>query len=87
MVCKLICKPQVPLLCLASRLSDLERGQRSADNQLRERVGDLAVGLQVGLDVLLHGERHIRVADAMAQRLPVDLGIAACGGVAVPYVV
>jgi hypothetical protein len=40
-------------------------------------VGDLAVSLQVGLDVLLHGERHIRVADAMAERLPVDLRVTA----------
>jgi hypothetical protein len=29
------------------------RSERAADDQLRERVGDLAVGLQVGLDVLL----------------------------------
>jgi hypothetical protein len=69
-----------------ARVPELD-SERAADDQLGERVGDLAVGLQVGLDVLLHGERHVRVADAVAQRLPVDLGIASCGGVAVPYVV
>ncbi len=35
--------------------------------------------LQVGLDVLLHGERDTRMPDALAQRLLVDLRIAACG--------
>ena len=47
----------------------------------------LAVGLQVGLDVLLHRERHVRMTDPLAERLPVDLRIAARGGVAVPHVV
>ena len=39
--------------------------ERTADDQLGERVGDLAVGLQVGLDVLLHGERHVGVTDPL----------------------
>jgi hypothetical protein len=50
-------------------------------------VRDRAVGLQAGLDVLLHRERHVGVAEPYAQRLPVDLGIAARGGVAVADVV
>jgi len=33
---------------------------------------------QVGLDVLLHGERDTRMPGALAQRLLVDLRIAAC---------
>jgi hypothetical protein len=45
------------------------------------------VCFEVGLDVLLHGERHIRVADAVAQRLPVDLGVPASGGITVPDIV
>jgi len=36
---------------------DLHRGQRPADDQFRERVRDLAIGLQVGLDVPLRVER------------------------------
>ena len=36
---------------------------------------------------MLHGERDVRVADALAQRLPVELRVAARGGVAVPDVV
>src|ERR1700747_2715886 len=71
----------------SSRACLLYGRERPADYQLGERFGDMPVGFQVGLDILLHGERHIRVADAMAQRLPVDLGIASRGGVAVPYVV
>jgi hypothetical protein len=66
--------------------SDLHRGERTADDQLRQSISDLTVSFQVGLDVLLHGERHIRVADPLTQRLPVDLGIAR-SGVAVPHVV
>ena len=49
-------------------------------------LATLAVGFQVGLDVLLHGERHVCVPDALAQRLPVDLGVPARGRVAVPHV-
>src|SRR5205823_6115054 len=59
----------------AHLVRDLSGGEEAADDQLRERVRDLAVGLQVGLNVLLHGERHVRVADAPAQRLPVDLRV------------
>ena len=40
-----------------------QRGERAADDQLGERVRDLAVCLQVGLDVLLHGERYVSVAE------------------------
>jgi hypothetical protein len=67
--------------------SDLHRGERAADDQLRQGGSDLSAGFQVGLDILLHGERDIRVSDPLTQRLPVDLGIAARGGVAVPDVV
>src|SRR5437762_712139 len=59
----------------AHLVRDLSGGEEAADDQLRERVRDLAVGLQVGLNVLLHGERHVRVTDAPAQRLPVDLRV------------
>jgi len=38
---------------LANRLNDLERGQRPAYNQLRERVGHLAADFRVGLNALL----------------------------------
>jgi hypothetical protein len=41
---------------------------------------------KVGLDVLLHGECHVRMTDAPAQRLPIDPRIAASGGVAMPDV-
>lgn len=51
------------------------------------RSGHLSIGFQVGLDVLLHGERHVCVPDPLAEGLPVDLRIAASGGVAVPHVV
>ncbi len=37
----------------------------------------LATSLEIRLDVLLHRERHVGVADSLAQRLPVDLGITA----------
>jgi hypothetical protein len=67
--------------------TDLHGGERSADDQLRQGSGDLAVGFEIGLDVLLHRERDIRMSDALAQRLPVDLRIAARYGVAVPDVV
>jgi hypothetical protein len=46
----------------------------------------LPVCLQIGLYVLLHSERHIGVPDALAQRFPVDLRIAARRRVAVPHV-
>jgi hypothetical protein len=60
------------------------RGQHPADDQLGQRRGDLAVSLKVGLNVLAHREGHVGMADALAERSPVDLGIAAGGGVAVP---
>jgi hypothetical protein len=41
-------------------------GERAANDQLGECGGHLAVGLQVSLDVLLHGERHVRVPDPLA---------------------
>jgi hypothetical protein len=53
----------------------------SRHDQLRERVRHLTVGPKVGLDVPLNGERHVRMPDALAQRLPVNLRIAARGGV------
>jgi hypothetical protein len=73
----------IALAVIVPLVLDHDRGEGTADDQLCERVRDLAVGLQVGLDVLLHGERHVRVADPDAERLPVDLRIAARGGVAV----
>jgi len=54
----------------------------AADDQLGEGFCDLAVGFQVGLDVPLHGERDVGVTDALAERLPVDLGVRS--GIAVP---
>jgi hypothetical protein len=39
--------------------SDLHRGQGTADDQLRQGGSDLPVGFQVGLAILLHGERDI----------------------------
>jgi hypothetical protein len=77
-------------LCTGARSSGsglVYGGKRAPDDQLGERGGYLAVGLEVGLDVLLHGERDVRVAYPLAQRLPVDLGIAARGDVAVAHVV
>ena len=35
-------------------------------------------GLQVGLNVLAHGERDVGVTNAHAERFPVDLGVSAC---------
>jgi hypothetical protein len=57
------------------------------EGQLSERVRDLAAGLRVGLHVLLHRERHVGVPEPHAQRLPVDLRIAARRGVTVANVV
>jgi hypothetical protein len=53
----------------AGRLIDYDGGERAADDQLGERVRDLAVGLQVGLDVLLHRERYVSVAEPYAECL------------------
>jgi hypothetical protein len=50
-------------------------------------VRDLAARLRVGLHVLLHRERHVGVPEPHAQRLPVDLRIAARRGVTVANVV
>jgi hypothetical protein len=61
----------------ARLIGDLDRGERVTDDQLRESVRDLAVSLQVSLYALLHGERHVRVPDPLAECLPVDLRIAA----------
>jgi hypothetical protein len=33
-----------------------------ADDQLHQGVGHLAVGIEVGLQVVLHGERDVRVS-------------------------
>jgi len=54
-----------PRRCLAC---DLCRRERPAD-QLGQRGRHLGVRLQVGLDVLLHGERDIGLTDAPAERL------------------
>jgi len=45
-----------------------------------------AVGLQVGLDVPLYGDRHARTTDAPAECLPVDLGVAPGRGVRMPQI-
>jgi hypothetical protein len=50
-------------------------------------VRHLAVRLQVGLDVLLHGERYVSVAEPHAQSLQADLCITARRGIAVANVV
>ena len=42
------------------------------DDQLRERIRDPAIGLGVRLTVLRGGERHVRLPDAPAERLPAD---------------
>ena len=74
--------------CLARVALALDPGcQRPADDQLCECVSDLPIRLQVSLHVMLHREPHVRMADALAERLPVDLRIAASRGVAVPDVV
>jgi len=44
---------------LVSGACPLYRRERTANDQLGERVCDLAVALQIGLNVLLHGERHV----------------------------
>ena len=72
---------------LARLARDLSGSDRAADGQRRERGSDLAVHLKVGLNVLLHDERHVRVPDPLAQGLPVDLRIAASRRVAVPHLV
>jgi hypothetical protein len=41
---------------------DLGRGKRAANDQLSQRGRDPAVGRQVSLNVLLHGERHVRMS-------------------------
>jgi len=64
-------------------LVDSCQGERATDDQLGQRVRHLAVGLQVGLHVLLNGEGNIRVADALAERFPVDLRVLASRRVAV----
>ncbi len=66
---------------------DHDRSQQAACDQFGESLRDLAAGLQVGLDVLLLGERDVCVAEPDAERLPVDLGVPARCGVAVADVV
>jgi len=55
------------------------RRQYPADNQLSERISHLPAGLWFRLNVLARGERDVSVTNAHAQRLPVDLGVCACG--------
>ena len=62
-------------LIRARLIRDLGGSDRPADDQRGERVRNLAAGLQVGLNVLLQRERHLRVPEVLAQRLPVDLRI------------
>ena len=52
--------PVVTLVALAADPGH----QQAADDQASERVSNFAVGFQVGLNVLLHGEGNIGVADA-----------------------
>ena len=47
----------------------LQDGHDASENQLGEGGCDLAVHLQVGLHVLPHRERHVRVPDALARWL------------------
>jgi hypothetical protein len=51
---------------------DLISDQQAADDQVGERVRNLAVGFKVGLDVLLHSERNVGVADSLGQSFPVE---------------
>jgi hypothetical protein len=46
--------------------SDLPGDERAADDQLCQGGGDPAAGFEVGLDVLLHGERDIGRAAGQA---------------------
>ena len=85
-LCTDLCTGACSSSAFARLVGDFYRSERAADDQLRQRVRHLAVGLQVGLDVLLHRERYVSVTDPLAERLPVDLLIAASGGVAVPHV-
>jgi len=41
-------------------------GVGAADDQLRERVRDLVIGLRIRLNVLRGGERYVRLPDAPA---------------------
>ena len=62
--------------------SAISGSERAADDQLRERVRYLSIGLQVGLNGVLHRERHVRMPNPLAERIPVDLRVPPCGGVA-----
>jgi len=42
---------------------DLGGDQGAAEDKFRERIRNLAVRLQIGLNVLLHGERHVGTAN------------------------
>jgi hypothetical protein len=55
----------------------LGRGEGTAYDQLRERVRVPATGLWDRLNVLRDGERQVRLPDAPAERLPVDLRVPA----------
>jgi hypothetical protein len=62
-------------LVRARLIRDLGGSDRPADDQRGERVRDLAAGRQAGRNLLLQHERHVRVPDVLAQRIPVDLRI------------
>lgn len=58
-------KPGTPDVCEANATT----GDHTRHRRLGEDAGHLAVRLQVGLDILLHGERDIGVTDPRAERL------------------
>jgi hypothetical protein len=60
------------LLTAACQAFRLVGGQRSANDWFGQSVGDLTIRDEIGLDVPLHRERNISVADPFAERLPVD---------------
>ena len=52
-------------------------GRGAADDQPRERVRDLVIGLGVRPNALHDGERHVRLPDVPPEHLPVDLRVPA----------
>jgi hypothetical protein len=66
---------------------DRDQQERVTDDQLGKRDRKLPVALQIGLGVLLHSERDLRVADPLARCLPIDLRVPTRRGVAVRHVV
>lgn len=59
----------------------------SADDQLGEDVGHLAIGDKVGSHVALHPEGDVGGSDPLTECLPVDARTATGRGVGMPHVV